>query len=277
MYSLCVEKQLKSAMIEDFSVYNGENTELRKAQMRMLEILVHVSAICDKHAISYWIDYGTLLGAVRHKGFIPWDDDLDISVLKKDYKKLSILLKQELPQHLAFQDWKNEKKLTVKAAKIRDKKSYYDDGLTKRGEMKYQGIFIDVFPVEFIASFKIKRCIDFFYGRSFRRLRGLNSSKSEYLLACLIWPFAVCMAFGFRLFSLASQAKTLANIHGGLNLPVYHKERDIFPLKKISLEGKEFSCPNDCDTFLRSIYGDYMKIPPKEKRQVHANSIEFLD
>ena len=75
-------------MIEDFSVYNGENTELRKAQMRMLEILVHVSAICDTHAISYWIDYGTLLGAVRHKGFIPWDDDLDISVLKKDYKKL---------------------------------------------------------------------------------------------------------------------------------------------------------------------------------------------
>lgn len=68
---------------EDFSVYNGENTILRKAQLRMLEILVQVSSICDKHSIPYWIDYGTLLGAVRHNGFIPWDDDLDISILKK--------------------------------------------------------------------------------------------------------------------------------------------------------------------------------------------------
>jgi lipopolysaccharide cholinephosphotransferase len=85
------------------------------------------------------------------------------------------------------------------------------------------------------------------------------------------------MTLAMRLLTFVTQSKTLANIHGGLNLPVYHKERDIFPLKKISFEGKEFSCPNDCDTFLRSIYGDYMKIPPKEKRQVHANSIEFLD
>lgn len=264
-------------MPEDFSFYNGENTELRKAQLRMLQILVDVSSICDKHAIPYWIDYGTLLGAVRHNGFIPWDDDLDISVLNKDYDKLSAILKLELPQHLVFQDWKNEKKLTVKAGKIRDTKSYYDDGLTKRGEMKYQGIFIDIFPVEYTASYKTKKFIDFFYGRAFRRLRGLNSSKSEYILACLIWPFALLMAFLFRLFSLAVCAKTLVNIHGGLNLPVYHSHNDVFPLKKISFEGREFYCPNDCDKFLKSIYGDYMKIPPKEKRQVHANSIEFLD
>lgn len=264
-------------MVEDYSVYNGENTELRRAQLRMLEILVYVSSICDKHAIAYWIDYGTLLGAVRHKGFIPWDDDLDISVLKKDYKKLSELLKNELPQHLVFQDWKNEKKLTVKAAKIRDSKSYYDDGLTKRGEMKYQGIFIDIFPVEYIASVKVKKFIDFFYGRAFRRLRGLNSNKTEYFFACLIWPFALFMAFGFRLFNFVVKPKMLANIHGGLNLPVYHNRTDIFPLKKISFEGREFYCPNHCAKFLRSIYGDYMQIPTKEKRQVHANSIEFLD
>jgi lipopolysaccharide cholinephosphotransferase len=264
-------------MFEDFSVYNGENTELRKAQLRMLEILEYVSAVCDKHSIPYWIDYGTLLGAVRHQGFIPWDDDLDISVLKKDYEKLSGLLQTELPHHLVFQDWKNEKKLTVKAAKIRDTKSYYDDGLTRRGEMKYQGIFIDLFPVEYIPSVKVKKFIDFFYGRAFRRLRGLNSSKTEYLFACIIWPFALLLAFVFKQFSSALKPKIIANIHGGLNLPVYHNQNDIFPLKKIVFEGREFNCPNDCDKFLRSIYGDYMKIPPKEKRQVHANSIEFLD
>ncbi|MFM7636972.1 MAG: phosphorylcholine transferase LicD [Crocinitomicaceae bacterium] len=264
-------------MEEDFSVYNGEKTNLRRAQLRMLDILSQVSLICDKHSIPYWIDYGTLLGAVRHGGFIPWDDDLDISVLKKDYKKLLNALQNELPKNFVFQDWKNEKKLTLKAAKVRDTNSYYDDGLTQRGEMNYQGIFIDIFPVDFIPSIQIKKFIDFFYGRSFRRLRGLNSSKIEYFVAWVIWPFALFLAFLFRLLSSWVRSSIIANIHGGLNLPAYHDKSDVFPLQKINFEGKEFSCPNNCDKFLRSIYGDYMKIPPKEKRQVHANSIEFLD
>ena len=72
--------------MEDYSVYNGEGTVLRKAQMHMVDILVEIDRICRKHDIPYWIDFGTLLGAVRHKGFIPWDDDLDISILRKDRK-----------------------------------------------------------------------------------------------------------------------------------------------------------------------------------------------
>jgi lipopolysaccharide cholinephosphotransferase len=264
-------------MEEDFSVYNGADTNLRRAQLRMLDILSDVSAICDKHSIPYWIDYGTLLGAVRHGGFIPWDDDLDISVLQKDYKKLAVVLQNELPDNYVFQDWTNEKKLTLKAAKVRDTNSYYDDGLTKRGEMRYQGIFIDIFPVDFIPSIQGKKFVDFFYGRCFRRLRGLNSSKTEYLVAILLWPFALLLAFFFKLFSLSVESKIIANIHAGLNLPAFHEQSDVFPLNKIKFEGLAFSCPNDCDKFLRSIYGDYMKIPPKEKRQVHANSIQFFD
>ena len=69
-------------MEEDFSKYNGEGTMLRKAQLRMLDILVEVDKVCKRHNIPYWVDYGTLLGAVRHGGFIPWDDDLDISMME---------------------------------------------------------------------------------------------------------------------------------------------------------------------------------------------------
>jgi lipopolysaccharide cholinephosphotransferase len=264
-------------MLEDFSIYNGDKTTLRKAQLRMLEILVCVSSICEKNQIPYWIDYGTLLGAVRHKGFIPWDDDLDISILKKDYKRFSLLLKKELPEGFVFQDWKNEKKLTFKAAKIRDTNSYYDDGLTKKGEMTHQGIFIDVFPVEFVPSVKVKIFIDYFFGRAFRRFRGINSSKFEFYIALIIWPFVSFLVFSSRLFALIMSSKLLTNTYGGLNLPAYHESKDIFPLKKITFEGIEFNCPNNWDKFLTSIYGDYMRIPPKEKRQIHAKSIEFID
>lgn len=262
---------------EDFSVYNGEGTVLRKAQLRMLDILIEVDKICKEHNIPYWIDYGTLLGAIRHGGFIPWDDDLDISVLKKDYFRLAEILERELPKDLAFQDWRNERKLTMKGGKVRDLRSYYDDGLTKRGEMKLQGIFIDIFPVEQIPSFKIKQKVDFFYGRAFRRLRGLNDSKREYIIALLMWPFANVLVLFSRFLALFMGKDLLANIHGGLNLPVSHREKDIFPLKEVTFEGMTFSGPNDPDTFLRGIYGNYMWVPPKQKRMTHASLIEFLD
>ena len=83
---------------EDFSKYNGEGTILRKAQLRMLDMLIEVDKICRKYNIQYWLDFGTLLGAVRHQGFIPWDDDLDICVLRKDYKRLRKVLIAELPK-----------------------------------------------------------------------------------------------------------------------------------------------------------------------------------
>ncbi|MDR3287625.1 MAG: LicD family protein, partial [Prevotellaceae bacterium] len=90
--------------MEDFSKYNGEGTTLRKAQLRMLDILIEVDRICRKHNIQYWLDFGTLLGAVRHNGFIPWDDDVDISVMRKDRKRLKKMLVTELPANLKFQE-----------------------------------------------------------------------------------------------------------------------------------------------------------------------------
>ncbi|MFT7344376.1 MAG: lipopolysaccharide cholinephosphotransferase [Lentimonas sp.] len=263
-------------MQEDLSHYNSEGTVLRKAQLRMLDILVVMDQILKKHDIPYWLDYGTLLGAVRHGGFIPWDDDLDISVHKKDFKKIREIFSKELPSQLTYQDWKNEPKLSLKCAKIRDLNSYFDDGM-KKGDMKHQGIFVDVFPVEDIVSLGIKKKIDALYGRCFRRLRGIRTGKLDYVMALLLWPLALTLEGVSNFILNFKKGGLISNVYGGLNIPVFHPKNKVFPLSKITFEGIEFPAPNDYDAHLTHIYKNYMTIPPVEKRFIHAGSIEFFD
>ena len=82
--------------------YNPDGSLLRRQQLRMLDILVEVDRICKKHHIEYWLSSGTLIGALRHNGFIPWDDDLDIEMMRKDYLRLLEVLPKELPDWLAL-------------------------------------------------------------------------------------------------------------------------------------------------------------------------------
>src|SRR5215213_7702049 len=98
--------------MEDLSHYNPEGSVLRKAQMRMLEILDVFDAICRKHSINYWLACGTSLGARRHGGFIPWDDDLDVAVLQSDFKRILSILKEELPENLQVHSRETDEKFT---------------------------------------------------------------------------------------------------------------------------------------------------------------------
>jgi lipopolysaccharide cholinephosphotransferase len=265
-------------MKEDFTIYNGEGTILRKAQYIMLDIIKTIDEICKKHNINYWIDYGTLIGAKRHSGFIPWDDDLDISVSYDDFKKLKKILKSELPDYYAYQDWKSEKKFTFKHAKIRHKNSYLEEDFFKKGDLKYQGIFIDIFPTRKVFSPKLKNAIDAIYGRCFRRIRRLNNSNFEFIIGLLFYPLATLLVWIFNLINfLIPQKKFITNIFGGVYNNYYHKSSLIFPVNEINFEGVNLLCPNNVDAYLKGIYGDYMIIPNKENRAVHASIIEIYE
>jgi len=262
--------------MEDFSKYNGEGTILRKAQKRMLEILIEVDKICRKHNIPYWLDGGTLLGAVRHGGFIPWDDDLDIAMLRKDYDKLRKILPIELPKQFVFEDWRTNKDFNMKHGKVRDLNSYYEDS-NWGNKNCYKGIYIDIFPKEKLISYKWRKIIDFFYGRAFRRLHGFNNSKIEYVIACLMWIPSYCVANISQFLANLFAKNNLGHPFGGL--PFYHdcKKSIIFPLKELRFEDKLFPAPYNHHQYLTYQYGDYMQIPPAEQRITHASKIEIYE
>src|SRR3954462_2787350 len=110
--------------MEDFSIYNPEGSDLRRTQMRLLEMLDVFVGICNRHNINYWLVCGTLLGAKRHGGFIPWDDDLDVAILQRDHEKLVSILKDELPEDLKLQTKVTDKKYWYYFPRIRDMKSH---------------------------------------------------------------------------------------------------------------------------------------------------------
>ena len=141
--------------MEDYSRYNGEGTALRKAQIREVEILIEIDRICRKHDIKYWINFGTLLGAVRHKGFIPWDDDLDICMLSKDYKKFLEIASDELPEWLFIQNKSTDPSYRRSICKVRDLNSFFVEQYDDFSAPYKKGIFIDIF--EMIEYPKVSR------------------------------------------------------------------------------------------------------------------------
>lgn len=265
-------------MSEDISKYNTEGTTLRKAQLRLLDMLKEVDKICKKHNIIYWIDGGTPLGAVRHGGFIPWDDDIDIALLRKDYKKLIKILKTELSENYVLQNRKNEKYFHLNYSRVVDKKSLSDYGenrVINRKKMKYQGLFLDIVFVE-KGYLNLKLLIDFFYIRAFHHLT-LHDSILKKIYAYLAWPLLSLIVYIIRiLFRFIPTDKYIF----GFGIPFKRtlRKSEILPVKSIDFEGISVSAPGNIHAYLKRYFGEnYMQIPPVEQRKSHAEKIEVYD
>ena len=261
-------------MFEDFSKYNGEGTLLREAQYRMLDMLIEVDKICRKHNIPYWLDGGTLLGAVRHGGFIPWDDDIDIALMRDDYKKLCKILKRELPDNFVFQDEHTEPAYSLKCAKVRDKYSYIDEGLPKN-TLKEEGLFVDIFSLE-KGTLKMKKNIDVKYRTAFRKLRRNYGNGFDHFKSYFSYPIYSVVVFFMRFYARIAKLDTIVYAFGCFvpSNPNQFAKNYFFPIKEMEFENHNFFVPANPEVYLKVLYGDYMKIPPKEKRQKHSAKIE---
>ena len=254
--------------------YNPDGSTLRRHQMRMLEMLQYVDSVCTKHNIRYWLCSGTLLGAVRHGGFIPWDDDLDIEMLKEDYKKFVKIVEKEKNDDYVLQTHKTDPNYYAPYAKLRDIHSYLKENHPLDAHYKYHGIFIDIFVLVPSSSYLLTRIPEFFQ----RLIYHANRIKPDrkILTKCL---YCVTYKIVFPFFS------TMGRIGAGNQLRIVHgsfycKPRystDIFPLDWLEFEGMPFPVPHNCDGYLRKIYGDYMKLPDLSKIRKHLTVIEFYD
>ena len=243
--------------------------ELREIQMRILD---YVDAFCRVNDIKYSLSGGSLLGAVRHGGFIPWDDDIDIQMLRSDYDKFTELWnKQEDHQCYELVSIESNNNLGYPFGKIHN-----IDTITYVGRFKRTGVFIDNFPLDKVISdedFKERR----------RIIRGLYS-KRKYVFAFLkIIPFSSIARFVFNRIAVRinEEAKKMNNCEGEhvfemtsglicknpIPLSVFDSYVDL------KFENRNYMAVKDFDTYLSCTFGDYMTLPPEEKRVSHH---EFL-
>lgn len=262
--------------MEDFSKYNGEGTPLRKAQLKILEVLLEFDRVCKKNGLIYWIDFGSLLGAVRHRGFIPWDDDIDLSMPPEDYRRFKEIAPSELGDDFILQT-----EVTEPASqqgdgmfKVRMKNTLYLMGHDDFSLPYSKGIFIDIF--ESVPTPAINKKVFAFLVKRIRKAHGFMHYNKRLNFGNIIRWFVFPVSFFlfhtviWRTICLFSRKDCeftpMTRVLYGYPSP----RTAIYPLKEIEFEGHMFPCPNDPDRRLRDMWGDYMQLPPPDKRKIHA-------
>lgn len=265
-----IDPKLQAELRERF---NPDDSILRRHQLRMLDMLKYIDKICQENKIPYWLSSGTCLGAVRHGGFIPWDDDVDIEMLKSDYSRFKQIMDESTGNNVVFQTHDSDSEYFAPYGKIRDLRSIIEEGNSHDRYYKYRGVYIDVFAIEPSTSRLITRISGGMQSRlqyplskiRNRVMRKLTTNIMYIILSRFIYPI-------FSLITCRKSSRILRHIHGsGFVGPRYCK--DLFPLTYISFEGCLFPVPNNYQHYLSAIYGDYMKIPELSKIQTHLSNV----
>ncbi len=245
-------------------------TDLKQHQKDLLELLLKFDSICKENGIRYWLDSGTLLGAVRHSGFIPWDDDIDVCILDSDYSKAKKLLKAN--SHPPFEYQTSHKGQTRLCPRFVDNSKSITRSVSWSPTPKTEPIWIDTFIVR-SSSLRAKHLIDPLYGRCVRRLcGGIHDGALKCIGAALLFP-PIWIAKEFAI--LIGKFKNTGELVHDFGMPYYsiRKKKDIFPLSEVEFEGHKFPAPADPDSYLKLIYGDYMTLPEDKDKTDH--NIQF--
>lgn len=258
-------------------IYNPEGSLLRQDQKELLRMLGILETICKEHKIQWWLSSGTLLGAARHQGFIPWDDDMDIVLLKKDYKRLEKILCDMDSDEFVFHCMKTDTDYINWFGKFRKKEGCIQSSSKRYDYYKWKGIGFDIFAIERtnyfsakIASFSYSMMQRFTININNKLMRKMLIRTIEYLHSFIIFPI-------LRIIGQINPNEEFHYVLGtGWPKHTFYMKYT-FPLTTTDFEGEKKPVPKDMDSYLANVYGDWRKIPSEEdiKKSIHCQ--EYRD
>lgn len=266
-----------------------DNETLKKVQLTLLEIAKEVKRVCDENNIQYFLDSGTLLGAVRHGGFIPWDDDFDIGMMRSEYLKFCAIAPKKLKKEYFLQTWENDSLYAVPFAKVRKKNTVYMED--KASIHLNNGFYVDIFPYDYAPSTPndkkrlmqrlayIERVLLMKCNyRPWQEHGGVNIKKKVAYI-----PYRCVSAFFSKQYLIEKYERLVYKVPESDELYIqFGSTKGFFIPQKafgvgsdMKFEDTSFRCPDNYDLYLSSIYGDYMKLPPVDQRENRHQIIEI--
>ena len=255
-----------------------DSTRLKSVELDILRTFI---SVCEKSSLKYYLLGGSCLGAVRHNGFIPWDDDIDVGLPRADYNKFMKIGQSLLPSYYFLQNHMTDPEYYVNFAKIRDSRTTFIESSLKNLRINH-GVYIDVFPLDYYHEkgdgiFRIKDLL--FKGRESVEYSCDYSIKMKMLqfVSCIVCP-SVKTAVKKRdeLMQSLSSGDLYANICGAWG------KKEITPVEwfgngyTVTFEDLKVTIPQMFHEYLTKLYGDYMTFPPVEKRVGHHHT-EVID
>lgn len=252
--------------------------DLRTLQRSILDIALEFRRICDKHGLKYFLIGGTLLGAVRHGGFIPWDDDMDVGMLREDYEKFLQVCPQELGEDFFLQTHGTDPSYAFCFAKIRLNGTTLAEDYAVHSE-QHNGVYLDIFPYDDMPQGKLQQKLHYLM---YKCVKWAALGKTDYaFVETKKRRFAACMKVLFFPFSEDTLIRMLdrictmhnredaeycVNMGGAYNYNEFTRKANLTELTTLDFEGYGFLAPTNYRELLAQMYGDYMKLPPVEKR-----------
>lgn len=256
--------------------YNPDGSRLRHDQLELMKMLRVVTDICDANGIQWWLSSGTLLGAARHQGFIPWDDDLDIVLLKRDCKRLERLLHELNHEEYVYHSMRSDADYTNFFGKFRKREGRIESSSRRYNYYKWAGIGFDIFAIEKTNYFAARAATVIYH--------NLQHPTSYIRWAWLRKPL-IRLIEGFSLGIVNPILRVIGLINprgeyhyvlgtGWARHTFYMK--DTLPLTTTRFEGEEWPVPKDMDAYLTNVYGNWRELPSDEQIRKCIHCKEYI-
>lgn len=282
--------QEKSVFPGAFLIDSETQKQLRK---RYLEICTDIIDFCEKHQLCCMLGGGSVLGAVRHQGFIPWDDDMDLNMPRKDYNRFAALFSEEMKDKYEVFVPDGSHRITNLFMKISLKDTLVEDVYTA-GNPIQTGVCVDIFPIEDVPGNQCLAYLKGFFSDIFAytavstyifqnrnpKMKALytqtQSGKKNYLFRCILGSLISFRDYTwwyckFDRFVQCSSKSDLCTVPTGRKhyRGELRKKQVFYPVTYLPFEKIPMPVPHDADVYLKQLYGNYMVIPPEKERETH--------